>query len=184
MTVFMYAAAFHCEECGEAIRRREAYRVADKMREAGGMEIRSTLSFFEELRDDLCEMIIEHMEKQQVDTDDWPVSYPDAGEADCPQNCDSCHKPLEYSLTNDGIAYVVERVREQLKAGREAYCKIHPSHDPDSDYYVNSPAFRVVADWVEDMRYYRLEGKDERIFRMVEWMERVYEQTREKADAK
>lgn len=183
MTIFMYAAAFHCEECGEAIRKRAAYSVADKMREAGGMEIRSTLSFFEELRDDLCEMIIEHMEKQQVDTDDWPVSYPDAGESDCPQNCDSCHKPLEYSLTDVGVAYVVESVRELLESGREAYTKIHPSRLVP-DYYEGSPAFRVVADWVEDLRYYHLDEKDARIFRMVEWMERVYEQTREKADSK
>lgn len=175
MTAYMYAADFHCEECGEAIRQREAYRVADKMREAGGLEIPSTLSYFEELRDDLADMIIEHMEKQPVDSDDWPISYPDAGESDCPQNCGSCGKPLEYSLTNVGVAYVVEHVRETLELGRSHYCRVYPSHR-DNDYYEGSPLFRVVADWVDDLRYYNLDEKDARMFRMVEWMERVYEQ--------
>lgn len=183
MTVYMYAADWHCEECGEEIRKELAYHVVDKMREAGAKEIPSALSWFEELRDDLADMVIEHMEKQIADSDDWPISYDSAGEADCPQNCGTCSKPLEYSLTNVGIDYVVEHVREKLKSGRENYCKVHPSHNPETDYYVNSPAFRVVADWVEDMRYYHLEGKAARIFRMVEWMERVYEQERKKVSA-
>lgn len=183
MTVFMYAAAFHCEECGEEIRKDLARTTMKKMLEALDKELKVDLSKDKQLLFDLEDILIEHMESQQADTDNWPASYPDAGESDCPQHCDSCHKPLEYSLTNEGIDYVVEAVREMLKSGRENYCKVHPSHDPDSDYYKDSPAFAVVRDWVEDMRYYNLDKRCSRIFRYVEWMERVYEQTKVKEPA-
>jgi hypothetical protein len=47
------------------------------------------------------------------------VDY-DQGEQDCPANCCACGEPLEYSLTSDGVTYVLEAVRESLKEGREA----------------------------------------------------------------
>lgn len=182
MTVFMYAAAFHCEECGEEIRKNLARDAMKKMLEALDKELHVNLSKEKQLLFDLEDILIEHMEGQQVDTDDWPVSYPDAGEADSPQNCDSCGKPLEYSLTNDGIDYVVEAVRETLQLGRSHYCRIYPSHR-ENDYYEGTPLFSVVKDWVEDMRYYNLDKRCSRIFRYIEWMERVYEQTKVKEPA-
>lgn len=175
MTVYMYAAAFHCEECGEEIRKDLARAATRKALETLDMELKGDLVKDKQLLFDLEDMVIESMESQTVDTDDWPASYPDAGESDCPQNCDSCGKPLEYSLTNVGVAYVVEAVRETLELGRSHYCRVYPSHR-ENDYYEGSPLFRVVADWVEDLRYYNLDEKDARMFRFVEWMERVYDQ--------
>lgn len=183
MTVFMYAAAFHCEECGIEIRNRLVRDATKKAIETLDKEFKSSLSKDKQLLFDLEDRVLESIDSQQTDTDDFPASYPDAGESDIPQNCDSCHKPLEYSLTNDGIDYVVEHVRDTLRMGREYYCKVHPSHDPDNDYYKDSPAFAVVKDWVEDMRYYNLDKRCSRIFRYIEWMERVYEQTKVKETA-
>jgi hypothetical protein len=38
-------------------------------------------------------------------------------ETDSPCNCAYCHRPIECELTNDGIKYVYEAIRQALKEG-------------------------------------------------------------------
>jgi hypothetical protein len=50
---------------------------------------------------------------QPHDSDEFAISYPDAGESDSPVHCGGCLVLLDCSLTDDGREYV----REALEAG-------------------------------------------------------------------
>ena len=39
---------------------------------------------------------------------------PDYGEQDYPAHCCRCHKPLDCTLTKDGVAYVIEALQQPL----------------------------------------------------------------------
>lgn len=83
MSVFMFRAAFYCSDC------------------AGDLPQPPALTWDE----------IDHAE-YLWDSDDVAIEFPDAGEADCPQHCDRCHVMLDHRLTNDGIDYVLEALRD------------------------------------------------------------------------
>lgn len=44
----------------------------------------------------------------------------DHGETDSPSHCGLCQAPLDYSLTVDGVAYVVEKLKEELQTSGPA----------------------------------------------------------------
>jgi hypothetical protein len=92
---------------------------------------------------------------------DGAESYPDGGgESDCPANCDTCHVPLRNSLTSDGVNYVLEHIRESLRAGRQTRQTIHPCYN--GTYYENEQHGQIVEDWTKDITW-GLKGKDKRL---------------------
>jgi hypothetical protein len=52
------------------------------------------------------------------DSDGYPQWCSDSDESDCPEHCDECGEFLGNSLTSDGADYVINAVREDMKAGR------------------------------------------------------------------
>lgn len=85
MKVYLFRAAFLCEDCGQA-----ACRTFGK---PAGYDAGNESTW---------------------DSDDYPKGpYCDGGgEADCPQNCDNCYRFLENPLTRDGENYVREQAAE------------------------------------------------------------------------
>ena len=45
-------------------------------------------------------------DSSEYDSDEYAISYPDAGECDSPQHCARCWRLLDCSLTEDGVEYV------------------------------------------------------------------------------
>jgi hypothetical protein len=88
VNVYIYEAAFYCEDCGIALRR--------------------TL-------DEKGERPADPDDEHTYDSDEYPKGpYPDSGgEADCPQHCDGCGLFLENPLTSDGVEYVREAIRRR-----------------------------------------------------------------------
>lgn len=84
-------------------------------------------------------------------------------EADVPQNCSVCGRPLQTSLTRDGIQYVVGYALDALDAWEDQLVL----RDREGDYYTGTPQFSVVKDWIEDIlnSYVGLARKDEFILR-------------------
>lgn len=72
-------------------------------------------------------------------------------ECDSPQNCENCGAQLEYSLTADGVAYVMEHVIEALERGVDATIR---DSLPQDTYYNGMPQCSVVGDWARDLRNY------------------------------
>jgi hypothetical protein len=85
----------------------------------------------------------------------------DSGESDCPQNCSVCHCPLYTPLTKHGVEYVLDKIRESLREGREKRRTIHPCYK--GTYYEGSQHGQIVEDWTRDLSDYFLEGKDGRL---------------------
>jgi len=90
-------------------------------------------------------------------------SYADAGEADCPQHCAVCHVPLDYSLTTDGVNYVIEALQEQLDAWErspsEAMARWKTVHDHyKGTWYEGSPWIVITRDWAKELTWYGLRG--------------------------
>ncbi len=90
------------------------------------------------------------------------------GETDSPQHCSCCHRPLfdEFGLTTDGVAYVVARVEDALRAG-------HASNPGfwrwQHGWYLGLDRNACLRDWAElvsDGHYIRQHDKrDERVLR-------------------
>ncbi len=71
-------------------------------------------------------------------------------ECDAPEHCSICHRPLEYSLTPDGVWYVIEAVLEALENGLDA--TVYSCYE--GTYYEDSPHFAIVEDWVKHLSGY------------------------------
>lgn len=71
-----------------------------------------------------------------------------SGESDSPSHCAYCYRPLfdDFGLTDDGLRYVLESVRERLKHGlngpRSAWRWEH-------GYYKGMGYHAVTRDWAE-----------------------------------
>lgn len=91
------------------------------------------------------------------DSGDWPqdAGGDGGGEADTPQHCDGCHRPLENPLTSEGVAYVVEAVQDRLRKGTDP----GDWRWPDG-YYVGLDKNEVLRDWAGDLHLADLEPKD------------------------
>jgi hypothetical protein len=93
-----------------------------------------------------------------VPVDSPEVDY-DQGEQDTPANCCACGEPLDCSLTSEGVAYVLEAIRDSLREGREARNRLVPDDDRLS-YYRGSRHCEIVRDWAKDLLNYGLIGQD------------------------
>ena len=87
-----------------------------------------------------------------------------SGEQDSPAHCCGCGRPLDYSLTTEGVAYVIDRIRESLRT-REHLSSTTIDHDHAPAYYKGSPIYAITRDWAEDLSWYNLSVKDENLVR-------------------
>ena len=91
-----------------------------------------------------------------------PEAYPDDGEQDTPANCAGCGRPLDYSLTTEGVEYVLEHIMDALDLGLDDH--IVPlrgtAEEELLDYYQGSPHYEIVRDWAKDLQNYSLNRKD------------------------
>lgn len=129
---------------------------------------------------DTCGTLRLYMEPRDTgDSDDYPQGpYPDGGgETDTPAHCDGCHMPLGAPLTSDGVAYVLEHLRDTLREGRASYLAPFPDHAGDgSAYYHGLPMVAVTRDWAEVLTWYGLDDNDSRLVaRFLSWTERAIE---------
>lgn len=74
-------------------------------------------------------------------------------ECDCPQNCESCGSPVEYSLTSDGVEYVMEHVRDALRNGLDT-TTVGTRSEAEPEYYRGMPHCSIVGDWARDLKWY------------------------------
>lgn len=83
------------------------------------------------------------------------------GSSDCPQHCAWCHAPLfdDFGLTAEGIAYVLETVRSDLKEGTK-----DDGWRWENGWYKGLGKPAVVRDWAEHVldNCYRLDKRDKR----------------------
>jgi hypothetical protein len=85
------------------------------------------------------------------------VDY-DAGEQDSPGNCCQCHKPLEYTLTSEGVRYVLEYITESLYSPPEKRNLVHDCYN--GTWYEGSRHVEIVRDWAKDLLNYSLNDAD------------------------
>jgi hypothetical protein len=76
-------------------------------------------------------------------------------ETDSPLHCAVCRAPLEYSLTSDGVAYVMSEIVDQLRDGIDETITL-PGQGviADGDYYIGMPHCSVVGDWAREIKWY------------------------------
>lgn len=98
----------------------------------------------------------------------------DSGEQDSPANCSVCHRPLDYSLTGDGVQYVLEKIRESIDKGPASWNVVHDCYK--GTYYDGSRHVEIVRDWAKDLSNYFLSEADKKL------VERFLEMTEEGAD--
>lgn len=100
------------------------------------------------------------------DADSWcefclpvPADSPEvadgSGEQDTPAHCSQCRRPLEHSLTSDGVGYAVGALLSYLRdpdrqAWRLVVC------DTPGDYFHGSREIEVLRGWAEELRNYAL----------------------------
>ena len=95
----------------------------------------------------------------------------DSEESDCPQHCAQCHEPLDNPLTTDGVAYVLEAIRDSLRAGRADRNTVHECYN--GTHYAGSRHCEIVRDWAEQIRWYSLSDRDESLVaHYLSWTER------------
>ena len=98
---------------------------------------------------------------------DGAIEYSDGGgEADCPQHCAACHRPLNNQLTAEGVSYVLEAVMDELRKSRDERDALADHWGPDT-YYHGCTQTAVVRDWAEEIRYYG--GLSERDEYVIDW---------------
>lgn len=78
----------------------------------------------------------------------------DNEETDCPQHCEECARPIKYTLTTDGINYVVEYLQEAID--RQEYNSKETRTGDPNNYYRGMPIWSVVYDWAVDLKSYWL----------------------------
>lgn len=79
-------------------------------------------------------------------------------ETDAPMHCTNCQRPLTYSLTPEGVEYVIELVKKELSQGKRLY--LEPILE-EGNYYNNCPHFYIVRDWTQEiLNYLSLSDED------------------------
>lgn len=94
-----------------------------------------------------------------VSTESAEVDYDD-GEQDSPANCCACGKPLDYSLTPDGVEYVIDSCLEAMDDWDDHIIPMADTAESEMRYYHGSPHFAIVEDWAKDLSNYSLDRKD------------------------
>lgn len=91
-------------------------------------------------------------------------------ECDTPQHCSRCHRPMEHSLTSEGVRYVLEAMREELRKGRAEYSKVNDCYK--GTYYEGSRHVEIVRDWARMAQGNGLCGHDRAfVDRFLSWTE-------------
>ena len=76
-------------------------------------------------------------EREHPDSNSYPVAYDSSeGESDTPDHCGKCQRFLGRNLTDDGIEYVKEQVREL------AFMALHGN-------YSTVPSYEIVKGWCD-----------------------------------
>ena len=96
-----------------------------------------------------------------------------SGEQDSPANCSNCGCPVDYSLTSEGVAYVLEALRDALRESREERDRIMPMRGTGEEtmtYWHGSRHIEIVRNWAEELTNYYLSRKDkEFVERFLLW---------------
>lgn len=92
-------------------------------------------------------------------------------EVDSPLHCGECSKPLDHSLTADGVKYVLDAIRDSSL-----------SYDPiEGGWYDGMPHCSIVGDWARELRWYG--GLSDRQTELIEsFIEQVEQIERESLD--
>lgn len=85
-----------------------------------------------------------------------------SNEVDSPEHCSVCGRPCEYSLTCDGVEYVLNAIAEEISTWPNGHRLCRPT---DWSYYKGCRHIEIVRDWAVDLCGYPLEGSD---FRLVD----------------
>lgn len=89
-------------------------------------------------------------------------------ECDTPQHCSKCHRPMEHSLTSDGVRYVLDAMREELRKGRAEYSKALDCYQ--GTYYEGSRHVDIIMDWARMAQGNGLCGRDRAfVDRFLSW---------------
>lgn len=80
-------------------------------------------------------------------------------ESDSPCHCAYCHRPIECSLTQDGIKYVYDTIRRDLKQGLNYRSDWRWEHG----YYVGMGVHAVTREWAEQLLEHNPEKKIRRV---------------------
>ncbi len=107
------------------------------------------------------------------DSDDYPNSFPDNEESDSPQHCAACLRPIETTLTPDGIKLVLAAVKTEFQ--NELRWEINDCYK--GTYYEDSPHIAIVADWVEQIRHYG--GLPEEAEALIEGFDKEYKKIKD-----
>lgn len=99
-----------------------------------------------------------------VDVDNEGV-FNASGEQDLPAHCSVCGKPLDYSLTYDGVAYVLEHLVDAIRAGLDWRIEDIATAGGRSWYYNGVPHCTIIADQAKEIEWYGGLGKHEAIVR-------------------
>lgn len=102
------------------------------------------------------------------DTDGYVA---DAGECDTPCHCGNCGQPIDHTLTEDGIRYVLESIRESIEEavaqGREStWDRIMPmkgTAEETHTWWHDSRHVEIVRGWAEEIRNYNLDPGEKAI---------------------
>lgn len=95
-----------------------------------------------------------------------------SNEVDAPHNCSACSRPCAYTLTTEGVEYVIEKIRETLDEGPDEWNR--PCQGGTASYYHGSRHVEIVRDWAADLKTYGL--NDDRRW-LVDYFLKVTEKT-------
>ena len=84
--------------------------------------------------------------------DNYEEEFITKDETDTPVNCTSCHGPLDFPLTPEGVQYVIETARGALELGPTEYLKVYSCYT--GTFYENCPHVDIVLDWIKDIQNY------------------------------
>jgi hypothetical protein len=88
--------------------------------------------------------------------------YPEHEESDIPCNCSYCHRPINSGLTNDGVKYVYESVRQALSEGLNTRSEFRWTYG----YYIGMGVHASLRDHAELLLEH---NPDKRMKRVVEY---------------
>lgn len=146
MTAYIYCADLHCADC--------AAKISDQLDKQGKRP--------EQPDDD-----------RTFDSDDYPKHAGDdgGGESDCPQHCGTCGVPLNNPLTDDGVRYVLDAIRdsiaEALEQGRgltwDRVIPLRGTAEEELTYWHGSRHVEITREWAQQVSNYNLEKDDQAI---------------------
>ena len=86
----------------------------------------------------------------------------DSGEQDTPANCAGCGQPLDYSLTSEGVDYVLDAIIETMECGLDKHVipLAGTAVKEVLSYYRGSPHYEIVRDWAKELQNHTLDRKD------------------------